>query len=145
MLPNMVENLFPLPDRPELSLWYRTWGNSSGIPVLFVHGGPGACVADYQDINVKFFNPAKYFVVEIDQRGTGKSQPSVRDGHQHMQLYLDICLAQMSKDFEHIRQHLKIHSWLVFGGSWGSTLGLDYCQRYIKTCCFKSCDFVCFL
>ena len=70
MLPNMVENLFPLPDRPELSLWYRTWGNSSGIPVLFVHGGPGACVADYQDINVKFFNPTIYFVVEIDQRGT---------------------------------------------------------------------------
>ena len=60
-----------------IKLWYQTWGNRvSGIPVLFVHGGPGNCVADYEGINEKFFDKEKFFVVEVDQRGTGKSQVS---------------------------------------------------------------------
>ena len=47
-------------------LWYRTWGNKqSGIPVLFVHGGPGNCVADYQDVNQRFFDVDKYWVVRL--------------------------------------------------------------------------------
>ena len=54
------------------------WGKRSGIPVLFVHGGPGNCVADYQNVNERFFDVGIFFVVEVDQRGTGKSQPSVR-------------------------------------------------------------------
>ena len=57
-----------------IRLWYRTWGNKDGIPVLFVHGGPGNCVADYEGINEKFFDANKFHVVEVDQRGTGKSQ-----------------------------------------------------------------------
>ena len=56
-------------------VWYQTWGNvESGIPVLFVHGGPGNCVADYEGINEKFFDKNRFFVIEVDQRGTGKSQ-----------------------------------------------------------------------
>ena len=54
------------------------WGKRSGIPVLFVHGGPGNCVADYQNVNERFFDANVFYVVEVDQRGTGKSQPSVR-------------------------------------------------------------------
>ena len=82
-------------------LWLRTWGNrASGIPVLFVHGGPGNCVADYKDINADFFDNDKFFVVEPDQRGTGRSTPSVRESAEHMQHYLDISLEQMSADFE---------------------------------------------
>jgi len=126
----------------DIKLWYRTWGNPAGIPVLFVHGGPGNCVADYD--NPAFFDADKFFVVEIDQRGTGKSLPSVRDqtktssgvtqGVLNMKLYQDITIVQMSADFEKIREHLKIKKWLVFGGSWGSTLGLDYAERYPRSC-----------
>jgi len=130
----------------DIRLWYRTWGNrSTGIPVLFVHGGPGSCVADYEGINSDFFDRSRYFVVEVDQRGTGKSEPSVRDrsvvgtdnvveGVRNMRLYRGITIRQMSEDFERIREHLGIGRWLVFGGSWGSTLGLDYSQRYPKVC-----------
>ncbi|XP_066931270.1 probable proline iminopeptidase [Clytia hemisphaerica] len=117
-----------------IKLWYRTWGNSTGIPVLFVHGGPGNCVADYDGINEKFFNKEQYFVVEIDQRGTGNSLPSVRDGHKNMPMYKDISITQMAADFEKIRQELGISQWLVFGGSWGSTLGLYYAENYPSKC-----------
>jgi proline iminopeptidase len=117
-----------------IHVWYQTWGNPEGIPVLFVHGGPGACVADYQNINRHFFESERYYVVEVDQRGTGKSQPSVREDYTHMKHYLTISIAQMSLDFEKVRRHLCISEWLVFGGSWGSTLGLDYCQRYSSVC-----------
>ena len=109
----------------DIKLWYRTWGNPTGIPVLFVHGGPGNCVADYD--NPAFFDADKFFVVEIDQRGTGESLPSVRDqtktssgvtqGVLNMRLYQAITIVQMSADFEKIREHLQIKKWLVFGGS----------------------------
>lgn len=121
-----------------IQLWVRTWGDRvSGVPVLFVHGGPGNCVATYDNINKDFFDANKFFVVEVDQRGTGSSQPSVRDsdkGVANMQLYLDISLEQMSADFEVVRKELVIDKWLVFGGSWGSTLALDYGMRYPERC-----------
>ena len=120
--------------QPGISLHYQTFGNPSAIPVLFVHGGPGACCEDYQNINQKFFNIANYYVIEVDQRGTGKSKPSVRDNHTNMQHYLDITITQMSSDFELLRKHLNITKWLVFGGSWGSTLGLDYACTYPTVC-----------
>lgn len=84
--------------------------------------------------NACFFDPEQWFVIEVDQRGSGKSQPSVRDDVAHMALYMDITIAQMSSDFEAVRTHLGIDRWLVFGGSWGSTLGLDYAERYPKRC-----------
>ena len=117
-----------------ISLWYRTWGNPAGTPVVFVHGGPGQCVADYNDINARFFDAEQYWVVEVDQRGTGLSQPSVRDDHRHMQHYMDITVEQMSADFELVRKALSIDRWLVFGGSWGSCLGLDYALTYADRC-----------
>ena len=90
-----------------MKLWYRTWGNiTKGIPVLFVHGGPGNSVDDYEGINEKFFDKDKFYVVEVDQRGTGKSQPSVRDDYKNMQLYMDISISQMANDFEWIREKL---------------------------------------
>ena len=90
-----------------MKLWYRTWGNiTKGIPVLFVHGGPGNSVDDYEGINEKFFDKDKFYVVEVDQRGTGKSQPSVRDDYKNMKLYMDISISQMADDFEQIREKL---------------------------------------
>jgi len=132
----------------EIKVWYRVWGNPAGIPVLFVHGGPGNCVAHYKDINADFFDRNDYYVVEVDQRGTGKSTPSVQDltpvedevlgtinaGVRNMVYYRDISIQQMGADFEHVRKALGIENWLVFGGSWGSTLGLDYAVRYPKVC-----------
>ena len=70
----MADALLPIGEG--LSLWYHVWGNPDGTPVLFVHGGPGQCVADYGGINAKFFDADKFRVVEVDQRGTGLSQPS---------------------------------------------------------------------
>lgn len=134
-------------DGQDIRLCYRTWGNRThGIPVLFVHGGPGNCVANYGTINGGFFNAEQFFVVEVDQRGTGKSEPSVRDttptegtaasnrGVENMRLYRGIGIEQMSHDFEIIRPALGIAKWMVFGGSWGSTLGIDYAERYPKSC-----------
>ena len=57
-----------------ISLWYREWGNPAGTPVVFVHGGPGQCVADYNDLNARFFDERLFRVIEVDQRGTGQSQ-----------------------------------------------------------------------
>lgn len=117
-----------------ISLWYRIWGSPDGIPVLFVHGGPGQCVADYDDVNARFFDADKFHVVEVDQRGTGLSQPSVRDDFRHMARYSDISLAQMAGDFERVREAAGIERWLIFGGSWGSTLGLEYALTYPSVC-----------
>jgi len=118
-----------------ISLWYQTWGNKqNGIPVLFVHGGPGSSVADYDGINEKFFDKTKFFVIEVDQRGTGKSMPSVRDDIRNARKYMDISIDKMSADFEIVRVKLGIEKWLVFGGSWGSTLGLHYTETYPERC-----------
>ena len=90
--------------------------------MVFVHGGPGQCVADYNDVNSRFFDEALFHVVEVDQRGTGLSQPSVRDDYRHMAKYADVSIEQMSNDFELVRKAVGVDKWLVFGGSWGSTL-----------------------
>lgn len=128
-----TESFFPIPDTC-MSLFYRTWGNPVGIPVLFVHGGPGNDVAHYKSINAGFFAAEKYFVVEVDQRGSGRSIPAVREGVVNMKYYMDISIDKMSNDFELLRDHLKIDKWLVFGGSWGSALGLDYAERFPNRC-----------
>ena len=115
------------------AIWFRTWGRSDGIPVVFAHGGPGNAIADYfGNSNTRFFADMdnSYFVVEIDQRGTGKSQPSVRDDWKNMKHYRDISIDKMCADFEAVRQHLGIDQWLVWGGSFGSTLAINYGERY---------------
>jgi proline iminopeptidase len=114
-----------------LTLWYRVWGNrKSGIPILFVHGGPGNAIADYDNGNKRFFDSNKFLVIEVDQRGTGRSQPSLRDDCENWKYYKDISIDKMSHDFELVRRALNVEKWLVFGGSWGSTLAIDYTERY---------------
>ena len=114
-----------------LLIWFRTWGNRKrGTPVLFLHGGPGQAIADYNNENSQYFDATKFFVVEADQRGTGKSKPSVRDDWNNFKYYTDISIEKISADYEAIRKHLGIDQWLIFGGSWGSTVGLDYSMRY---------------
>jgi proline iminopeptidase len=95
------------------SLYLEQTGNPTGIPVLYLHGGPGAGIGkDYR----RFFDPDKYWIIGFDQRGCGKSTPfgELENNNSHA-LVDDVLL---------IQQHLNIEKWVLFGGSWGSTLAL---------------------
>lgn len=105
-------------DQPHC-LYVEESGNPNGIPVAFVHGGPGAGCEPWHR---RFFNPDLYRIVLFDQRGCGRSTP-------HAELEGNTTAALIA-DMETIRRHLAIEHWLVFGGSWGSTLGLLYAQRH---------------
>lgn len=94
-------------------------GNPAGQPILFVHGGPGAGCEPYHR---QFFDPNIYRVILFDQRGAGQSTP-------HAKLEMNTTQALVA-DMEHIRQHLGIERWILFGGSWGSTLSLVYAETY---------------
>ncbi|MBI5462814.1 MAG: prolyl aminopeptidase [Gammaproteobacteria bacterium] len=100
-------------------LYIEESGNPQGIPVVFLHGGPGAGCEPFQR---RFFDPQRYRIVLFDQRGCGKSTPHAElAGNTTQDLVADI---------ERIREHLGIERWLVFGGSWGSTLGLAYAEAH---------------
>ena len=94
-------------------------GNPNGIPVLFVHGGPGAGCEPYHR---RFFNPEHYRIILFDQRGCGRSAPHASLEHNTTQALVE--------DMETIREHLGIDKWLLFGGSWGSTLSLVYAETH---------------
>lgn len=101
------------------TLYVEECGNPDGLPVVFLHGGPGAGLASYHR---RFFDPARYRVVLFDQRGAGKSTPFAS---------LDANTTQdLIADIERIREHCGIDRWLVFGGSWGSTLALAYAEAH---------------
>ena len=99
------------------TLWVEECGNPSGIPVVFLHGGPGAGCEPFQR---RFFDPEKYRIILFDQRGCGRSTPHAELTENTTQLLM--------ADIETLREHLKIEKWLVFGGSWGSTLALAYAE-----------------
>lgn len=94
-------------------------GNPNGRPALFVHGGPGGGSEPWHR---QFFNPAKYRIVLFDQRGCGRSTP-------HSELRENTTW-DLVADMERIRERLGIEQWLVFGGSWGSTLALTYAETH---------------
>ncbi len=94
-------------------------GNPDGLPVVFLHGGPGAGLSRYHR---RFFDPARWRVVLFDQRGAGRSTPFAG--------LEDNTTQSLVADIERIREHLGIERWVVFGGSWGSTLGLVYAQAH---------------
>jgi proline iminopeptidase len=106
-----------LPVTPPHELYVEECGNPDGIPVVFLHGGPGAGCEEYHR---RFFNPERYRIVLFDQRGAGKSTPHA--ALQHNTTW------DLVADIETIRQQLRIDRWLVFGGSWGATLALAYAQ-----------------
>ena len=100
-------------------MYYEQSGNPAGKPALFVHGGPGGG----GDVNSRrFFDPQRYRIVVFDQRGSGRSRP-------HASLEANTTW-HLVADMELLRRHLKIDRWLVFGGSWGSTLALAYAQTH---------------
>jgi proline iminopeptidase len=100
-------------------LYFEECGNPAGRPVVFVHGGPGGGVEPKYR---RFFDPAAYRIVLFDQRGCGQSTP-------HAELR-DNTTWHLVSDMEKVRAHLGIDRWQVFGGSWGSTLGLAYAESH---------------
>ena len=100
-------------------LYVEECGNPEGLPVIFLHGGPGAGLSTYHR---RFFDPARSRIVLFDQRGAGKSTP-------HAELRNNTTW-HLVADIEAIRTHLGIDRWVVFGGSWGSTLALAYAQKH---------------
>ena len=104
-------------------LYFEESGNPKGKPVVFVHGGPGGGTEGKQR---RFFDPAAYRIVLFDQRGCGKSTPFASLEHN--------TTWDLVADMETLRAHLGIEKWQVFGGSWGSTLGLAYAQTHPERC-----------
>jgi proline iminopeptidase len=101
------------------SLYVEECGIQEGVPVLFVHGGPGAGCSE-QDR--RFFDPEKYRIILVDQRGAGRSRPHAELGANTTRHLL--------ADLERVREHLHVERWLLFGGSWGSTLALLYAEAF---------------
>ena len=100
-------------------IYFEESGNPDGQPVLFVHGGPGGGA----DASARrFFDPARYRIVLFDQRGCGRSRP-------HAELR-DNTTPLLIADMEALRQQLGVERWVVFGGSWGSTLSLAYAEAH---------------
>ncbi|HVS77652.1 MAG TPA: prolyl aminopeptidase [Steroidobacteraceae bacterium] len=100
-------------------IYFEECGNPDGKPAVFLHGGPGGGT----DARMRrFFDPARYRIVLLDQRGCGKSRP-------HASL-VDNTTWHLVDDIERLREHLRIGRWLVFGGSWGSTLALAYSEAH---------------
>ena len=105
------------------TMYWEQSGNPEGTPVLFLHGGPGAGASP---AHRRFFDPAHYRIVVYDQRGAGRSTPlgELRDNTTPL----------LVADIERLRAHLGISRWLVFGGSWGSTLALAYGEAHPDRC-----------
>ena len=102
-------------------IYVEECGSPDGIPVLFIHGGPGGGCSK---IDRRFFDPEKYRIVLFDQRSCGRSKPHAGKKDNTTGLLLD--------DIEYIRTALDIDRWILFGGSWGSTLSLLYAQAHPK-------------
>ena len=100
-------------------IYFEESGSPKGKPVVFLHGGPGGGTDPKMR---RFFDPKKYRIVLFDQRGCGKSRP-------HASL-VDNTTWDLVADIETLREHLGIERWLVFGGSWGSTLALAYTETH---------------
>jgi proline iminopeptidase len=105
------------------TMYWEASGNPHGIPVVFLHGGPGAGSTLKHR---RFFDPAAYRIVIYDQRGAGRSTPlgELRDN----------TTRHLIDDLERLRQHLRIERWLLFGGSWGATLALAYAETHPERC-----------
>ena len=100
-------------------IYFEESGNPRGKPVVFVHGGPGGGTEPRMR---RFFDPKRYRIVLFDQRGCGKSRPRGS--------LVENTTWHLVEDMERLRTHLGIERWQVFGGSWGSTLGLAYAQTH---------------
>lgn len=105
------------------TIYVEESGNPKGKPVIFLHGGPGGGI---EPIYRRYFNPKKWRIIIFDQRGCGKSTP-------HAELRENTTW-DLVEDIEKIRKYLNIEKWVIFGGSWGSTLSMSYAIKYPLRC-----------
>ena len=105
-------------------LYWETCGNPGGRPVVVLHGGPGSGCSPWHR---RFFDPAAYRIVLWDQRGCGRSMPHASEPQADLS---GNNTANLVSDLEALRRHLAIDRWMVWGGSWGSTLALVYAQTH---------------
>ncbi len=105
------------------TLYYEECGRADGIPVIFLHGGPGGGLEAFHR---QFFDPQRYRIILFEQRGCARSTPrsELREN----------TTWDLVEDIEKLRRHFGVEKWLVFGGSWGSTLALAYGQSYPQNC-----------
>lgn len=115
------EGMLPLDDLH--TMYWEQSGNPQGVPVLFIHGGPGTGT---NPKGRRFFDPAFYRIILFDQRGSGRSTP-LGETRENTTLHL-------IRDIETLRKHLGIEKWLIFGGSWGVTLGIAYGEHHPDRC-----------
>ena len=101
------------------TIYYEESGNPNGIPVVFLHGGPGGGTSP---AGRRYFDPEAYRIILLDQRGSGQSTPRA--------CLKDNDTWHIIEDIEKIRKELNIDKWLVFGGSWGTTLSLCYAIKH---------------
>lgn len=105
-------------------VYWEVCGNPDGLPAVVLHGGPGSgCSAGFR----RYFDPARYRVVLFDQRGCGRSTPHAGDPRTGLSANTT---RHLLADVERLRRHLGVERWLLFGGSWGSTLGLAYAEHH---------------
>ena len=105
-------------------IYWEECGNPDGIPAVFLHGGPGGgCSPAHRQV----FDPERYRIILFDQRGCGRSLPHAWEPEADLSTNTTWHLVE---DMERLRTHLGVDRWLVFGGSWGSTLALAYAQTY---------------
>jgi proline iminopeptidase len=104
-------------------IYYEQCGNPKGAPVVFLHGGPGA---GSSPVHRRFFDPKHYHIIVFDQRGAGRSKP--------LGEITDNTTLHLIADLEKLRSHLGIDRWVVFGGSWGSTLAIAYAEAHADRC-----------
>ncbi len=105
------------------TMYWETSGNPKGVPVVFLHGGPGGgCAPEHR----RFFDPEYFRIVLYDQRGAGASTPFAE--------VTNNSTPHLVADLERLREYLGISRWLLFGGSWGSTLALAYGQAHPQRC-----------
>jgi len=116
-------NEFYLKVSDKHTIYVEESGNPNGKPVIFLHGGPGGGI---EPIYRQYFNPELWHIIIFDQRGCGKSIP-------HAELEQNTTW-DLVADIESIRKYLLIDKWVVFGGSWGSTLSLSYAIKYPNQC-----------
>jgi len=105
------------------TMYFEEWGRPDGLPVVYLHGGPGAALEPHMRT---LHDPQVYRLVMFDQRGCGRSTPAGELAFNDT--------THLVQDIERLRRHLGIERWVVSGGSWGSTLALVYAQAHPERC-----------
>lgn len=116
------------------TLYWEESGNPKGVPVVFLHGGPGAGASP---MHRRFFDPEAWRIIIFDQRGAGRSRPLAETRNNTTELLI--------QDIETLRKYFGVEKWHIFGGSWGSTLAIAYAETHPERCLSISLRGICLM